>query len=295
MFTLETKSVDSACKKGNQRPTRITILVDNEVRPGLNLIPEHGFAALVESGPVRILFDTGQGSALVHNAQALGIDLSSLSAIVLSHGHNDHTGGLLHAVKSNPGVRVVAHPAVFSPHLKLSDDENIPCPWGIPYSRDILEAFGAVFDFAPELTEIVPVFWFTGSVPRVHEVAPDKHLVTVEGALTIPDPLEDDCSLVMNTDSGPVLLFGCAHAGVRNVLEHVRNKLAIDRVFACMGGTHLGKSPESEINSAVEAFEQVGVQLLAPAHCTGREPKSILESHFGRRFRAAGAGEVFEF
>lgn len=78
-------------------------------------------------------------------------------------------------------------------------------------------------------------------------------------------------------------------------MEHVRNKLAIDRVFACIGGTHLGKSPESEINSVVEAFEQVGVRLLAPAHCTGARAKSVLESHFGSRFCAARAGDVFEF
>jgi len=294
MLPLETKSVDSDYKNGYHQPTCITILVDNDVQPGLNLMAEHGFAALIERGPVRILFDTGQGPALAHNAQALGIDLSSLSAIVLSHGHYDHTGGLLHAVRLNPGVRVVAHPAVFSQHLKLPGNGKNSRQWGIASPRKTFEEFGAVFDFAPVLKEIGEGLWFTGSVPRVYEITPDKHLLTVEGGFTIPDSLEDDCSLVMNTASGAALLLGCAHAGVRNVLEHIRHKLAMERVYAVIGGTHLGMCPVSETSSAIEALERVDVQLLAPAHCTGPGPKAILKSHFGSRFSAAAAGAVFE-
>ena len=235
MLPFETKSVDSDWANGDHQPTRITILVDNDVQPGLNLMAEHGFAALIERGPVRMLFDTGQGPAPAHNAKVLGIDLSSLSAIVLSHGHYDHTGGLLDAVRLNPGVRVVAHPAVFSQHLKLPDNGKNSRQWGIASPRKTFEELGAVFDFTPVLKQIVAGFWFTGSVPRVYEVTPDKHLVTVEGSFTIPDPLEDDCSLVMDTASGAALLLGCAHAGVRNVLAHLRNKLAMEHVYAVIG------------------------------------------------------------
>jgi len=294
MVAAMKESRDAACTHIRQ-PTRITILVDNEVLPNLNLMPEHGFAALVERGPDRILFDTGQNKALAHNAQVLGKDLSLLSAIVLSHGHYDHAGGLPHALELNPRIRVVAHPALFAHHLKLSDAEDSPRRVGIPYSRKTLEELGAVFDFIPESKELTPGVWFTGTVPRVYPFSGDGKLVTLQGDSLIPDPLDDDCSLLIDTASGPVLLLGCAHAGVVNVLEHVRNRLAKDRIFGVIGGTHLGMASEGEIRSAIKAFERASVEVLAPVHCTGSGPKDALKSHFRSRLHTAAAGSVFEF
>jgi 7,8-dihydropterin-6-yl-methyl-4-(beta-D-ribofuranosyl)aminobenzene 5'-phosphate synthase len=269
--------------------------VDNDVQPGLNLKAEHGFAALVERGPTRILFDTGQGPALEYNSQALGIPLSSLSAVVLSHGHYDHTGGLLHVAALNPGLRVIAHPAIFSPHLKLTDTDTVLRSIGIPHTRETLEARGAVFDFASEFAQIAPGLWFTGKVPRVFANTADQRLVTREHDLTVPDPLDDDGSMVMDTASGPVLLLGCAHAGVRNVWELVRTRLGIGQIHAVIGGTHLGMSDKAETAAAIKALDQAGVRLLAPTHCTGAGPKALLRAHFRDRFRTAGAGKVFQF
>ena len=287
--------MESESRNGDLRTTRITILVDNDVEPGFNLRPEHGFAALVERGSERILFDTGQGPALEHNARALGITLSSLSTVILSHGHYDHTGGLFYVVKQNPGIRVVAHPAVFSPHLKSTDSETMFKSIGIPYTRETLESSQAVFRLTPDLDQVSSGVWFTGMVPRVFPSTADARLKTKDSDKACADPLEDDCSLVLETASGPVVLLGCAHAGVRNILEHVRVRLGIGKVHAVIGGTHLGLSDPSETPPAIEAFEQAGVQVLAPTHCTGAGPKALLKAHFGDRYRAAGAGTVFAF
>lgn len=275
--------------------TRITILVDNEVSPGFDLGAEHGFAALVERGSERILFDTGQGHALEKNASALGISLTGLSLIVLSHGHYDHTGGLSVAAALNPGIRVVGHAAIFSPHVKVDEAGKKPRKIGIPDSRNGLETAGAVFSLVSDAGYIAAKVWFSGRVPRVYETRSDKRLATIVDGNIVPDPLEDDCSVVVDTASGLVLMLGCAHAGVRNILEHARASLGIDRIFAVIGGTHLGMSDKSETLAAIEAFERFDVQILAPLHCTGSVPKAVLKAHFRDRFRDAAAGTVFEF
>jgi 7,8-dihydropterin-6-yl-methyl-4-(beta-D-ribofuranosyl)aminobenzene 5'-phosphate synthase len=278
-----------------ETPIRLTILVDNRVPNGSGLVSEHGFAALIERGSERILFDTGQGPALARNATIIDKDLTNLSCVILSHGHYDHTGGLLHAVKMNPGIRVVSHPDVFSAHMKLEEGKTEPHPIGIPYALRELEELGAIFEFAEEFRQICQGVWFTGHVPRVFKTPPAGALIVVRNHRTIADAMEDDASLVMETPSGPCVVLGCAHAGVRNILEHVRANLRIDRIHAVIGGTHLGPSDRSETFAAIKALEDFDVQLVAPAHCTGSGPTEMLRAYFGTRYCEALAGTEFVF
>jgi 7,8-dihydropterin-6-yl-methyl-4-(beta-D-ribofuranosyl)aminobenzene 5'-phosphate synthase len=275
--------------------TRLTILVDNNVLQGSSLIPEHGFAALIERGSERILFDTGQGSALVENAAKLHKDLANLTCVILSHGHYDHTGGLLHVVNMNPGIRVVAHPAVFSAHMKLDEGEKAPRTIGIPHARLELENVGAVFEFAEDFRQICQGVWFSGHVPRIFKPPPAGALISVRNQATVADSMEDDTSLVMETPSGACVVLGCAHAGVRNILEHVRANLGIHRIHAVIGGTHLGPSDKAETFAAIRALEDCNVQVVAPAHCTGSGPTEVLRAYFGSRYCEASAGAEFVF
>lgn len=275
--------------------TSLTIVVDNNVLPGSSLIPEHGFAALIERGSERILFDTGQGPALGRNAAALHKDLAGLTCVVLSHGHYDHTGGLLHVANMNPGIRVVAHPAIFSAHMKMEVGKTAPRSIGIPYARREFEELGALFESVEDFREICQGVWFTGQVPRVFGTPPAGALITLSNQATVPDSIEDDASLVMETPSGPCVVLGCAHAGVRNILEHVRVNLGIDRIYAVIGGTHLGPSDRSETFAAIKALEDFNVQLVAPAHCTGSGPTEVLRAYFGTRYCEAAAGTEFLF
>ncbi len=277
------------------RATKITILVDNNVTPGLGLLPEHGFSALVERGDCRILFDTGQGQAIRRNSEALGIKLSPLDAVVLSHGHYDHTGGLLHVAEMNPGVEVVAHPNALGSHLVKRETDVAPREIGIPHGREAFAATGARFRLTAELEEIFEGVWFTGSVPRKYDLKADGQLLISNPGGTTQDIIPDDASLVISTPSGHVLLFGCAHAGVRNILEHVREKLGIRTIHAVVGGTHLGFCEPGETGAAIRALKDFGVKLAAPAHCTGDAASSVIKAHFKDGYRAACAGTVLEF
>ena len=132
-------------------------------------------------------------------------------------------------------------------------------------------------------------------MPRLFPPFPDFRLFRNGENRLVPDTVEDDASLIIETYSGPVLLLGCAHAGLRNILYHIREQLGIERINAVIGGTHLGPADEEEIVRAIAALEEFKVECIAPGHCTGVGPGKVLKAHFGSRFVGAAAGMIFDF
>ena len=146
---------------------RITILCENSVGPISGTLGEHGFSALIEpSQGEPLLFDTGQGLTLLHNAQRMDKDLSAVGNVVLSHGHYDHCGGLLPLLTEYGPKQIHAHPGIFTPRFRLKDTGEC-YPIGITHSRDQLEAAGGTFELSKEFREIAPGMSLTGEVPRV--------------------------------------------------------------------------------------------------------------------------------
>ncbi len=273
---------------------KITCLVENSVRLGTRFWGEHGVSMLVETPEGRVLFDTGQsGTVLLHNVHEMGLSLRDIDAIVLSHGHYDHTGGLDAALKATGPVPVFAHPDVFVPRFSRRSDGSLK-PIGIPFDREWLTGLGVSWRLAREPQEVIPGVFTTGEVPRREplEAPGDERLVIRQGDRLVKDPLWDDMSLAVDTPDGLVLLLGCCHAGLMNTIRHVRETFPGKRLLAIMGGTHLASASEERLK-ATELFLE-GVPRIGFSHCTGIPVAARFMARFPKETFVCQAGTVME-
>jgi 7,8-dihydropterin-6-yl-methyl-4-(beta-D-ribofuranosyl)aminobenzene 5'-phosphate synthase len=272
---------------------RITILCENTVGPVLSTLGEHGFAALVEWQGGSLLFDTGQGRTLLHNARCINRDLSRLDGVALSHGHYDHAGGLLPLLREHGPRQVFAHPGVFTPRYRLRDTGE-PVAIGLPASEEELRGAGATFSLAKGYREILPGIFLTGEVPRRTEFEKGDTGLYTDPEGRLPDIFPDDQSLVIPTERGLVLLLGCCHAGLVNTLEHAREQSGDERVYCVMGGTHLGFSSPEQLEETVKGLRRFRVDKLCPSHCTGFAGTVRLMREFPGGFHPAAVGYSLE-
>ena len=274
----------------------VTILCDNCISAS-GFLGEHGFSALIDRGRERYLLDTGAGRTLATNLKTLGEDLTGLNRIFISHGHYDHTGGLKWVLEQTGGMEIVAHPDIFTRHMANRGTVDPDLRFvGCPFTRSELEDTGARFRFVDGTAEVSPGVWFISNIPRNPEFAPrDGRLVLRREGETVIDPISDDAGLIIETDADPVLLLGCAHAGVLNIFEFVRRDMGIKRLKAVLGGTHLMFYGTENLSRVIEELERFSVGIIAVSHCTGFEASAKLAMHFKARFAQAGAGRRFEF
>jgi 7,8-dihydropterin-6-yl-methyl-4-(beta-D-ribofuranosyl)aminobenzene 5'-phosphate synthase len=272
---------------------RITILCDNTVGALSGTLGEHGFAALVEWDGRSLLFDTGQGDTLLHNAERMNRDLSRIDRIVLSHGHYDHTGGLLPLLRWSGSKEILAHPAIFSPRYRIKDTGDY-IPIGIPYTEGLLRDAGGTFTLSNRFREIERGIFLTGEVPRKNAFEMlDRGLFSDPGG-KFPDEARDDQSLVIVSKKGLVLILGCCHAGLVNTIDHAREKTGVEKVYAVIGGTHLGFADRSRLDGTVRALRDYRLEKICPGHCTGFAASARLMKEFPSQFQPAQVGFTIE-
>ncbi|MBW1996474.1 MAG: MBL fold metallo-hydrolase [Deltaproteobacteria bacterium] len=276
---------------------RITILVDNIVPGRSEAIGEHGFSAYVETDQGNFLFDTGKGKALLHNALLFQRDLGKVKEIILSHSHGDHTGGLPDVLRlqvKRP-VNVRSHPDIFITRYRIKDGKKSYS--GIPYTRGYLEKMGARFVFNRGYTRIQEGIYLTGEIPREtsFEGGDMGDRFALHDGKQVPDIILDDQSLVIHTEKGLLILLGCAHSGMINIIKYAMAMSGIDTIYGVIGGTHLGFSGEAQLKATIKALKSFDIHHFIPSHCTGLEVLMHLREEFGDIFRFSYASLQFEF
>jgi len=272
---------------------KFTCLVDNAVLPGSPFWGEHGLAFLVELAERRVLFDTGaSGVVLLHNLDVTGIVPESISALALSHAHDDHTGGLPAFLERRPGLPIYAHPDLLRERFSQRGGEMQAR--GLPLAPEVLRQL-ADLRLSDVPREILPGVWTTGEISeRPDPEGRSSHHFVREGEKWSPDPYRDDMSLVLEGSRGLVLVCGCCHAGLLNTLAHVRRVFGRDPV-AVVGGMHLVSADGPHLRRLVEVLGQLGPLALYPNHCTGQAAYVVLAQAFGDRVAPCSAGTVLEF
>ena len=274
--------------------TRITILCENSVGAISDTLGEHGFSALIEpAGGAPLLFDTGQGATLLHNARRMNKDLATARNVVISHGHYDHAGGLLTLLQAHGSREVFGHPGIFALRHRLKDSgERIDI--GMPHGRKVLEDAGAAFNLSTEFREIAPGMFLTGQVPRLTSFETgDQGLYRGCDSREV-DITPDDQSLVLDTEKGLVVVLGCCHAGLINTLSHISAEMERSDFYAVIGGTHLGFCVADQLEQTLAALKKTGLRKLVPGHCTGFSATARLFREFPREFQQACVGYTLE-
>jgi 7,8-dihydropterin-6-yl-methyl-4-(beta-D-ribofuranosyl)aminobenzene 5'-phosphate synthase len=234
---------------GPSAPLTITITYDNNPYDD-RLKTAWGFSCLLRLPEKTILFDTGgDSSILLDNMEQLQIDPKEIDVVVLSHIHGDHVGGLGGILDQNSDVTVYL-PASFPQGLK-----------------EDIKLYGAEVQEVDEPCELFDGVYTTGEL---------------NGGIR-------EQSLIVKTDEGLVIITGCAHPGVVNIVQRAR-EIAGDRVYLLLGGFHLGGASASQINSIIDSFEQLGVERVAPCHCSGDTARRLFRDHYGEGYVECGVG-----
>lgn len=231
---------------------KLTVIYDNNSTQN-NLQADWGFSCLIESDTNKILFDTGdKGNILLKNMKELNIDPFSIDAIFISHADHDHTGGLSDFLKINSNIKIY-YP--ISLHDKLVN---------------MIKNYGAQLFPIKEFTEISPGLFSLGEIGKQR---PEQ-------------------TLVIRSSKGLIIITGCSHPGITNILEITKNKFPDEKIYLVLGGFHLYKSNEEEIKNIVQKIFEMKILTIAPAHCTGNTANRIFNDIFSIDYIEIDAGKI---
>jgi 7,8-dihydropterin-6-yl-methyl-4-(beta-D-ribofuranosyl)aminobenzene 5'-phosphate synthase len=278
---------------------RLTVLIEDQRNPQIpDLRAKHGLCIYVEAAVKKdqfgFLLDTGPSpDDLRRNAAVLKIDLSAVKGVLLTHGHYDHTGGLIEVLKQiGRNVPIVAHPQIFEPKFGF---KPVLTYVGVPFSMMEIKNHGATLLLSRSPVQFMEDVSTTGEIERVTSYEKVEGLWTVSRERFIPDFLLDDQALIFKVDGkGLVILSGCAHSGIINTVTYSKKLMKVEKVHAVIGGFHLKDADEEKIRRTTEDLAAFNPETVCPCHCTGKKAVRSLKETFGDNCIIMRTGDTIE-
>lgn len=275
---------------------KITTLIENKLGEDQDLHNEHGLSIYIEVDNKNMLFDTGQSGSFIENAKDLNVDLKSLDYVAISHGHYDHSGGLEKLINHiKPKFELYVGEGFFNSKYSLREDGDYQFT-GNPFNPNLLLDNNIPIHYVTKdityLTDHLMIFTNFNRNDEFENT--NETMFLKEGEDYIKDEFLEEITLGIKTDKGLVVIVGCSHVGVVNIVDTIIERTGMP-IYALIGGTHLVKEDDEKINKVIDYLRTQEISLLGACHCTGKQGETMLQQQLEENFINNNTGDVLYF
>lgn len=273
---------------------KIYILTDNRTKKR-DILAEHGLSVFIEHKNTNTLFDTGQSDVYCRNAAQMGVDLSKSDCIVLSHGHYDHCGGLIHFPYPDKAPSIFVHKDAFQKRYTINPDGKSYREIGIPWSLQDYSFIKNKIEYLQKIVKLAPDTILCGEIPSttLFESVPEGFF-TGDKPNRIADMMADEQMLIFDTDKGLCVFLGCSHPGVANCLNYALKQFPGKKIDTLVAGMHLDSVSPLRLQMTLQYIIDLGIRKVVPLHCTGIHAITEMMRFLGDKCLPLCAGDTLE-